>query len=249
MLMVSTKIKPVLILLLFTLNARSNLFAQDSISVKEQISAKAIIDKYLEVIGGTDLFSKIEDRTIYFSGSSMGQNIAVTIMQKAPDKLFQEIVVGEVHQTKYYDGSNGAIILGDNNIEIEGNELERLRFDAILDFLFNLQKYNVKVEFVGTEMCDSVQCNKIKMILPSGKEWFQYFDTVTGFRIKETKEIETPTGNYDQITYYDNYRDVDGLKFPFKIRQTLGIQNTILKVDSIKINSGLPDSLFIIPKL
>jgi zinc protease len=249
MLMISTKIKPVLIWLIAVLSTGLNLFAQDSTYVKEQITAKSVINKYLEAIGGADLYSKIEDRAIYFSGTSLGQYISVTIMQKAPNKLFQEVVAGVVHQKKYFDGKNGALILGDNKIEIEGNELERLQIDAPMDFLLNPQKYSVKVEYKGTEMCDSVECYKLKMILSSGNVWFQYFDAVTGLRIKETKEIQTPTGNYYQITYYNNYRNVGGLKFPFKIRQTLGAQNTVLNVDSIKINSGLSDSLFTIPEL
>ena len=87
------------------------------------------------------------------------------------------------------------------------------------------------------------------MILPSENVWFQYFDSSTGLRKKETKEIQTPTGNFDQTTYYSNYKNVDGLSFPFKIRQILGVQNTVLNVDSIKINTGLPDSIFTIPEL
>ncbi len=251
--MTSTKTKPVWILLILTLSTGLNLYAQsseqDSTSNKEQITAKTIIDKYIDSIGGRDLFSKIQDRIIYFSGSSMGQNISVTIMQKIPDKLFQEIVVGEVHQKKYFDGTKGVLILGDHKIDIDGTELERLQIDAAMDFLLNPKKYDVKVEFAGMEMSDSTECNKIKMTFPSGNVWFQYFDTSTGFRIKETNEIQTPTGNYDQTTYYDDYKNVNGLKFPFEIKQILGIQNTVLNVDSIKINSGLPDSLFTIPDL
>jgi zinc protease len=253
MLMVSTKTKPVWILLILTLSTGLNLYAhsleQDSTSNKGQITTKEVIDKYFEAIGGKDLFLKIKDRIIYFSGSSMGQNTSVTIMQKIPNKLFQEIAVGEVHQKKYFDGKKGMLVLGDNKIEIDGSELERLKIDAAIDFLLNPREYDVKVEFVGVEMGDSIECCKIKMTLPSGKVWFQYFDAQTGLRIKETKEIETPTGTFNQETYYGSYRIVDGLKFPFKIEQKLGIQNTVLNVDSIKINSNLSDSLFIIPDL
>ena len=246
---ISTKIKPVLILLLLFFSVISNLFAQDSISFNKQITASAIIDKYVEAIGGADLYSKIEDRAIYFSGTSFGQNISIIIMQKAPNKLYQEVIAGEVHQKKYFDGENCVLILGDNKIEIEGDELERLKIDAAIDFLLNPREYNVNIEFAGKEMCDSIECNKIKMILPSENVWFQYFDSSTGLRKKETKEIQTPTGNFDQTTYYSNYKNVDGLSFPFKIRQILGVQNTVLNVDSIKINTGLPDSIFTIPEL
>lgn len=246
---ISTKIKPIFIFLLLNYITVAYSFAQDPVSIKTQITAKSIIDKYIETTGGADSFAKIEDRTIYFSGTSLGQNITVTIMQKSPDKLFQEVVAGEVHQKKYFDGKNGVLILGNNKIEIDETELESLQIDAALDFLLNSQKYNVEVKYDGKEMCDSSECYKLKMILPSGNIWFQYFDATTGFRIKETKEIQTPTGNYNQTTYYNNYGEIEGLKFPFEIRQILGAQKTVLNIDSLKINSGLPDSLFKIPDL
>lgn len=246
--MILTKINPILILILTVLSTEFNLLAQDSTTFKEQITPASVLDNYFESIGGKDLYSKMMDRTIYFTGTSLGQEISVTIMQKFPDKLFQEVIAGEVNQKKYYDGNNGILILGDNKIEIEGTELELLRIDSAIDFLLNPQKYDVKFEFAGQEMFDSLICNKIKITLPSGNIWFQNFDSETGLRIKEIKEIQTPTGNYEQVTYYSDYKNVNGLKFPFEIRQTLGAQITTLRVDSIKINSGLPDSLFLIPE-
>ena len=47
-----------------------------------------------------------------------------------------------------------------------------------------------------------------------------------------------------QETYYSDYRDVDGLKFPFKLKQIFGLQSIDLTVISIKINQGLEDIIF-----
>ena len=43
---------------------------------------------------------------------------------------------------------------------------------------------------------------------------------------------------------YSDYKDVDGVKYPFTIKQTLGRQSFEFKVDSIKVNTGLADKNF-----
>jgi outer membrane lipoprotein-sorting protein len=63
-------------------------------------------------------------------------------------------------------------------------------------------------------------------------------------KFKETKEIQTKQGLFEQETYYSDYREVSGLKFPFTIKQYFGLQEIELTVTSIEINTGLDDSVF-----
>jgi len=49
---------------------------------------------------------------------------------------------------------------------------------------------------------------------------------------------------FEQETYFSDYREVKGLKFPFTIKQYLGLQEIELTVTSIEINTGLDDSVF-----
>jgi len=80
--------------------------------------------------------------------------------------------------------------------------------------------------------------------LPSGIRWFQYYNVETDLKFKETKEIQTKQGLFEQETYFSDYREVSGLKFPFTIKQYLGLQEIELTVTSIEINTGLDDSVF-----
>ena len=51
-----------------------------------------------------------------------------------------------------------------------------------------------------------------------------------------------------QETFYSDYKEVDGLKFPFKIIQSFGMQTIEMNVSSVKLNEGLKDSIFEIPE-
>ena len=223
------------------------LLPQDEITTETDpvnITAMAVINKYIYAIGGIDKFKSVMDRTTVMTGTAMSQPINITVKQKYPDKLFQELKAGEVTQLLYYSNGKGMLKLGDEITEIEKKELERLMMDATMQLLLSPDSFGVKSDFIGEECIDSIDCYAIKLILPSGIRWFQYYDVETGLKFKETKEIQTKQGLFGQETYFSDYREVNGLKFPFDIKQYFGLQEIELTVTSIEINTGLDDSIF-----
>ncbi len=236
----------ILIPVLFIL-ASITLFSQEQTSTETDpvnITAQGVINKYIYAIGGIDKFKSVMDRTTEMTGTAMNQPISIIVKQKYPDKLFQELKAGEVTQLLYYSNGKGTMVIGTEKTEIDKKELERLMMDATMQLLLNPDSFGVKTEFLGIECVDSVDCYAIKLTLPSGIRWFQFYSMETDLKFKETKEIQTKQGLFEQETYFSDYRDVDGLKFPFAIKQHIGLQEIELTVTSIEINTGLDDSVF-----
>jgi len=228
--------------------SRDSILTELSIEDSLGITAYEVIDNYLEAIGGRDLFAEVEDRTTIMRGTAMGQNLTILVKQKAPAKLYQEIKVGEMKQNVYFDGERGMMFVGDNNIEIEKKELEKLKIEATMNLLLDPEAYGLKISLTGIEQVDSIDCYVVKMVLPSGLRWQQYYSIETGFKLKEIKELHTQQGLFEQESFYSDYRNVDSLKFPFKIIQNMGMQKLELNVSSIKLNSGISDEVFVIPE-
>lgn len=212
------------------------------------ITAMSVINKYLYAIGGIDKFKSVIDRTTVMTGFAMEQPIEIIVKQKYPDKLFQKLKAGEVTQLLYYSDGKGVMLIGPEKTQIEKRELERLMMDATMHLLLSPDSFGVASEYLGVECIDSVDCYTIKLVLPSGIRWFQYYDVETGLKFKETKEIQTKQGLFEQETYFSDYREVKGLKFPFSIKQYFGLQEIELTVTSIEINTGLDDSVFEMPE-
>ena len=238
------------IILVFVILSSVILYPQNNDTLHTDLvnmTAREVINNYIHEIGGIDKFKSIKDRTTVMTGTAMGQSIKIIIKQKYPDKLFQDLKAGEVDQLLYYSDGIGTMVIGDKKITLEGKELERLKVDATMQFLLDPESYNVKSDFMGIECMDSTDCFVIRYILPSGIRWFQYYSEETGLKIKETKEIQTNQGLFEQETYYSNYKEVDGIKYPFSITQYFGNQEIDLTVDSIEINTGLSDKTFEVP--
>jgi outer membrane lipoprotein-sorting protein len=247
-------------LLTVALITQQKTIAQDSIEtftpemnltleqVPDGLIANDVIDNYLEAIGGREIFSTVKDRTTILRGQIMEQSLSIVIKQKVPNKLRQSILSGEMEQTILYDGTKGVMIIGDKKTELGNNELEKLKLEAAMNFLLDPEAYGVSLELKGIETVDSLLCYKIVLITDEGTCWEQFYDIDSGLKIKEVKEVETTLENFVQETYYSDYKEIDGLKFPYKIIQSIGIQTLEMNVSSVRLNMGLKDSIFEIPE-
>ncbi len=235
------KILPVLLFVFLFVN--SSIQAQESADNKS-VLAKEIINKYVEAIGGKDAMSAVEDRTTIMRGTVMGQNLTLIIKQKWPNKLRQEIKAGGMEQLVLYNGEKAVMTAAGQTIEVTGKELDALQLEASMDLLFDPETFGIKLSYEGEDIIDSIAVHKIIMTLPSGIRWFQYYDKETGLKVKESQEMQTQMGLVEQETYYLDYKEVEGKLYPFKIKQSVGAQSFEITVSSIKLNTGLDDSIF-----
>lgn len=230
---------------LFIFISTNQIFAQDS-TAAANVDPNVVIEKYIDAIGGHDALAKVEDRTTIMRGSAMGQNLTITVKQKLPNKMRQDIKAGGMEQVVIFDGDKAVMTVMDQKIPVEANELEALKTEADMNFILDLSKFNVKLTFEGVEKVNDKDAYKIKLELPSGTKWYSYYDVESGLKVKDLRFIETKMGSGEQASLYDDYKDVDGVKYPFKITQSFGPQSVEMTVSSIKINKGLSDDIFVI---
>jgi hypothetical protein len=213
-------------------------------SIPGDLSAMDIINHYVKAIGGRDSLANVHDRTTVMRGTVQGFDVTTTMYQKEPDLFKQEVDAGGMIQEIIYNGERGQMKAAGQEMNIEGNELEKLKYEATIHLLLNLDSLSVKLKLGGMEKVNGKDAYKIEMTLPSGTKWIQYYDPETGFKIEESKNITTPQGTFTQEIFYGDYKEVEGVKYPFTIKQSIGSQTIEFKVDSIKINTGIPDSKF-----
>jgi predicted Zn-dependent peptidase len=212
--------------------------------IPENITAETIIQKYIDVIGGKEKLSQIKDKTQILKGATQGMEMTLTITQKVPDKLFQELDFSVGKQSTVFDGEK-AKIEGMGQLQyLEGEQLEELKYQAKLNPFLDYEKNNVKLELKGIETINDKESYKMLLTLSNGKKYTHYFDVETGYKIREISELSTPQGSFTQTLDLEDYKEVDGIRFPFKLVQKVGPQTIELVVESIKINSNLNDTMF-----
>ncbi len=230
-------------------NIQSNIPAGEKISSNKvdslEINGEKVIDNYISAIGGRDLINNIMDRTTYITGRVRNMDIKIVVYQKIPNKYFQTIELGAAKQKIIFNGKKGVIITDNGTQEIQGLDLEKLKYEATMQLLLYLNAYNVKAELKGVEKVRGTTAFKLILKFPGNMKWTQYYNSTTFLKVKEVKPISSPQGEtVNQETYFSNYREVDGIVYPFTIKQFLGSSKFEFYVDSIKINTGLSDRNF-----
>ena len=214
------------------------------VSLPEGLTARDVINNYISAIGGADKIYNIIDRTTIMRGSVQGINITIVSYQKAPNKIKQQIKAGTNEQVIIFNGEKAIMKMAGEKQEIPAAELEKLKYEATITLLTDPEHYGIQLNSEGIEKVENKDAYKVIMTLPSGTKWTQYYDIESGLKLKEQKFINSPMGLFQQEIIYEDYRETEGILYPFKIRQSIGTQNMEFTVSSIKINTGITDREF-----
>ena len=212
------------------------------------LTAKEVIDRHLVAIGGRENILKIKDKTTKMSTTFNGMKLNIELLQKAPNKLKQTTSFSGQEQVTIFDGERGIQKTMMGTQEVLGKELEVFKAEASMDLLLDLEKHNVKAELKSMEKIGGKDAYKIELVFPLGTIVAQYFDVESGLKVRDVKEVETPQGPMSISTDYSDYKEIEGIKFPSVVKQNLGPMVFEMKVDSVLINTGLSDNLFVITK-
>ena len=212
--------------------------------IPKGLTGNIVVSNYIKALGGKEKLDSVKDRTTVMTGKLRGRKVIMTVYQKAPDKMRQKVIAGPIVQNLYYNGVHGTLRVAKKTLEVKGAELEKLKYESMLGLLTHLKSIGIKLRLEGTATVAGINAYKVAMIFPSGTKWIQYYSTETWLKMKVVKEIKVARGTFKEVTYLGNYRDVDGIKYPFAMRQSIGEQQIDLTVSSIKVNTGLSDNLF-----
>jgi photosynthetic reaction center cytochrome c subunit len=209
-------------------------------------SAESILDRYIQAAGGAQRLAGVSSyvgkgTSVGFGGFGGGGN--VEIVAKAPDKratiiLFKEDT-GRGDQIRAYDGRIGWVrtplnVLGE--FQLFGGDLDGARFDAQLSFPGQIKQVlsNLKsgpptsitdlpgpasqttlqqdVTLGQTRVVDVVQGTGPRDLLVT-----LYFDKESGLLLRELRYSNSPIGRVPTQIDFADYRDVNGVKLPFRI--------------------------------
>ena len=212
--------------------------------IPEGVTIKTVLNGYITAIGGRENIEKVKEKVSVVKGSIQGMEMKITISQKAPNKLLQSLDAGGMQQTTIFDGTKGKQIAMGNEVPLEGDDLLETKLEATLNLFLDYEKHGITAELTGMEKVNGKDAYKVTLTLPNENKWIQFYDVDSGLFVKQTSTKKAPQGIFTVAITFDDYREVEGVKYPFKFNQTVGPQSMDMEVESIEINSGLSDSLF-----
>jgi hypothetical protein len=200
-----------------------------------------VISKYVEAIGGKEKLVKVNDVTTKMGMSMQGMNIEIISKQKAPNKIRVETLMGEkVMSTQICNGVKAMLKSQMGNKELTGAELEEMLIRSTMNIELYLDQMKITPELKGAEDVDGQSAWKVQMTLPAGINTVDFYDQKNGLKVKSVAQ----QGQMSLTTLYSDYRLVEGVLFPFKLKQSAGPQSFDINVSSVEVNKGIDDSAF-----
>jgi hypothetical protein len=232
-----------------------------------------VLDKYIQASGGTQRLAALtsisaKGTAVGFGG--LGGGGSVEIVAKAPDKRSTIILfkaeTNRGDQVRTYDGRAGWVrtplnVVGE--FQLIGSDLDGARVDAQLSFpgqiksiLTNLKsgppttisdlpaptsQASVLQGAVGNQshLVDVVQGTG-----PRGLLVTLYFDQQTGLLLRELRYGLSPIGRVPTQIDFADYRDVNGIKLPFRITYAWLDGRDAIVLNEIQTNVPVDEAKF-----
>jgi zinc protease len=199
-----------------------------------------ILDKYERAIGGRAAFDKFTTRVmIGSSDNGKGLTLPVEIYLKAPNKRVMVLGFGEVSL-----GFNGDVgwsmnLIENGLVQLTGQRLAATKRSAVFNGESRLADLYEKLTFGGTATINGREMYVVAATPAEGIEEKLHFDRQTGLLVRRL------VGMVENDL--EDYRDVDGIKLPFTLRQKTPQGGMSIKLREIKHNVPIDDEKFAVP--
>jgi hypothetical protein len=222
---------------------------EETIKVPNRLdNAEDVIHKYQEAIGGKDAFEKIS--SLELNGvveDGMGKETSTTVYEKAPDLYYSETQSPQGMVQKGYNGEVGWFKTSRFERKIAGDDLQDLKlnadFYAPLDFEKNYSGLKLdEVEMINKDTVYSIEGNFSKY-----RRFKFFFDVNSGFLVRQIQFDQTLAGDLQIQTDYKDYRNVNGVLYPFEIDVADNANIQQFKFKTIKPNVTIDEKIFDLP--
>ena len=209
-------------------------------------SVDAVLAKYVAAIGGQDAQRRITSRVIKgrvdVPGVSFGGKLEV--YAKAPNKSLTVMDVEPTGLVKQgYDGRIGWSRGADTADGIARAAL----VDADFYREIKLKEQYTRLRLLGKVKEGFREVYLVEAVPRSGAAESLYFDVQSGLLVRRDLPRQTSKGLGRAEVYYNDWRDVDGVKVPFRIMQALQDTKFVITLEDVKHNVPVDDAIFLRP--
>ncbi len=227
----------------------------DAPKTEPPISVDELMAKSLAAIGGEANWRKINTRVTTFEADFENQGVQATgtSYAKAPNMTATDTTMTALGKKialvwDYFDGNGGeesyTFAPAD---KYTGKRLEDVKIGADLYGPLDWRSKYKKIEVTKTAKVGDEDAYVVTFEPEKGSKFTEYYSTKTFLLLKREGSIPSSTGGptLPYTVTFEDYRDVDGIKLPFKTTNSSPSNGSVVtKLISVKHNVPVEDSIF-----
>jgi outer membrane lipoprotein-sorting protein len=211
--------------------------------------ADQLLDKYLAAIGGDPALKKVTSLVEKGQITANGHQFPIEVYSKAPDKRLSVMHLPNGESITAFDGTQGWLSNNGHAHLMSSAENDAERISANLYFASDVKTLYKKFTVLPGEKIDGHDTYLVIGHTEGQMPLRLYFDQQSGLLLRLVRYQQTPLGrNPTQIDYAD-YRDQDGVKFPFRWTLARPGGRFTIQVDQAQLNVPVDDAKFTPPPM
>lgn len=221
------------------------------IPVDPRLKADEVFDKYIQALGGKERLSKFTSFTAkgtYAGFDTSFDKVPMELYVKAPGQSAMVVHFFNGDSHRVFNGTNAWMAGPDTPVPLltlTAGNLERVRLEALAPFGVGLRttfpQWRVGRTAINDKEVIVVQGLQNNRVLANF-----YFDE-TGLLVRMNRWTETPVGTVPTQINFEDYRDVAGVKVPFKKTVSQTYMQMVIELTNVQPNTNIPDSRFAQP--
>jgi hypothetical protein len=210
-----------------------------------------IFDKYIQALGGGQRLSSLRSLTAKgtYSGYDTDQaNVPIDIFAKAPGQRATVVHAGFGDMVRTYDGRSGWIASADKPLslmQLTGGNLDGAKIEAMVLFPMQIRQAFRQWK-VTSSAIDDKEVEVLQGTNPRQPPVNLYFDD-SGLLVRLVRFVDTAVGQVPTHIDYSDYRDVAGVKMPFRWVATWTDGQSTTQLTEVQPNVQIDDKKFAKP--
>jgi len=203
------------------------------------VTVKTVLDNYIKAVGGEKAVKGVKSISTVASGEIQGTPLEMNTKVTSSNKLASEMKAMGMSFMKQVVNEKGAYVTQQGKRkDLDGEKLAEAKENA-MPFPELTMGAKTSIALDGIESFNGADAYVIK----DGKTT-HYYDVNTGLKIGQAVTQEANGQKMTQITNYSDYKEVKGIKVPYKVSMSFGPQEIEFKTTDVKINEGVSDADF-----
>ena len=216
-------------------------------------SADQVLDRYIQAVGGAQRVASLT--SFVATGTSVGygpesEKRPVEIFAKAPGQRTTIIHTSNGDSTATYDGRAGWIAAPLRPVavlQLTGQELDGAKLDAELSFPARIKQAVSRWRVGFPSTIDDREVDVVQGTTAGGTVATFYFDKESGLLSRMVRYSDSPVGKIPTQIDYADYRDVSGVRMPYRFTMTWLDGRDTVELSQMRPNAPIDAAKFAKP--
>ena len=212
------------------------------------VTAEQLLEKYAQAAGGAAAIDKISSRVMKGSIDFGGKSFPIDVYSKEPGERISLTHMPDGDSVTAFNGHEGWLGMQGHPLrEMHGSDLDGAAIDADLHLATHLKQMFTQMEVREGETIDARATYEV-VGQREGKPPIElYFDRQSGLLLRLVRYGDTALGWLPTQIDYADYRDIDGVKVPYRWTLARPSGRFTIQIAEVKQNVPVDDATFVKP--